>query len=507
VIFVRNAFLKKCSFGLFSFRYSRWLPDVPTWPTIDDVVEDLSSSTPGCRLSSVDRPPINVTLLSTSFREMFDSTRFVVSQNTVRSRRSTGTLSASSPAASDEEELYWQFDVPSRTDKGDYAPTSKLVGSGHDRRKSTLTNGFGSTSRRPPPKDLTSSSTATGVAIGAVTTTATVDIWLSLRPLFLVIDSLLLLFHLTRAYWGCRRILRHGDYDEDGDDDVEKEDDPNSDLRPRPSPVIVRNGGSGGNGVRLPASAIAVNLDRSSTTIVTTTERLIVADWTVEMCSQHRAGTGVTEYFHGVGGQPASLTMTSLGYSPLQRKPAIANSYHLPSDVAAPNQSTPTGGATLSKATHPEKDKCCSSSAGVYAVRHILAACGRIVASRSVLSILGFAALLTSLYVALALTCRSSESEFGWNWRRDQSNGGSRSLASGTTEAASVVDRLVTSYVAVNRYHVAASNEYVYEEASYLYDAILGGCAGGVWNELLNLQTLINNFNAGRCCRCTLSRG
>jgi hypothetical protein len=50
---------------------------------------------------------------------------------------------------------------------------------------------------------------------------------------------------------------------------------------------------------------------------------------------------------------------------------------------------------------------------------------------------------------------------------------------------------------------VTASNEYADDEASYLYEVLLGGSGQSTLNELRNLQALVKHFNAGRSQRYT----
>lgn len=434
-------------FILSIFRYNRWLPELPTWPAIDDVIDELSTT--GCDRSS----PANMTSVTSSFREMFDSTRFVVSFDSVR------------PADSSLNDLdyYW---LPS-TD-ADHSDVPGDRNTERERRVSSTTSG----SNRAPKRQSLPPTT------GSSTSPNTVDVWSSLLPmshLFVGVDVLLVLFHLTRAYAGCRRMLRrYGNDDDDDDIDDEKDDVIGSEHGAlAPAGGCIRNGGHGGNRNNLPTPAIAVDLDRS----LLPTDRLIVADWTVAMYADG-AAAAIVEYHRGQTAASATTT-TSLGYSPLQPKhtQTVVNSAYRSSD-----EHTSSPGDILSASKYSLAG---FKSSSLDLFRCGLTACLRVAASRALLPVFGCAALLVASQIAQRSTTRTLP---------DSVDADDRSVFG--------LDGLGALYARLRQYHVTASNEYTATEAAYLYDVMLIGCVGGIWNELINLQALVEYANTGSLRQC-----
>ena len=482
------------------FRYNRWLPDLPVWPAIDNVMGALSESVTGCISSSVDRPPKNVTSLSSSFREMFDSTRFVVSSGptTHVSRRAAGTSTGSSIWNTDEE-FYWSTSVS--VSDAESAPTKKVYGSLPERRKSQTGGSSSSSSsnnakqKRPTSRESLSTGAAPSSSVPSPTLT---EITSSLRLLFVAVDFLLVLFHLTRAYSGFRHLLRR--YGNEDDDELETEDLRSVDRRQLPShDGRLSNGvGSSVNGYSAKTPAITVDFDRSATVVLPSPDRLIVADWTVEMCPAGHE-SGVVDYFRNDRDKSVPTPLTSLGNSSLQppRRPEMGNtrSAVAPSDGERNRPDHGTDAVPL--ASESKKNIYRLVSVNLRVVVDVLNACVRVTLSRSLLPVLGCAVLLAASHAILRSTCRNLDTELEWNRRRDRPETRGRLWSSDILDVTSGVDLIGALYVTINRYHATASNDYVSEETEYLHDVILERYGRSVVNELQHLQAFIQFFTTG----------
>jgi len=465
-----------------------------------------SESMTRCTASPVDRLSRNITSLSLSFREMFDATRYVVSSEFTSTTRRVVITSASLPTSADDDESYWLLSAPS--DDAGHVPTRKLDSYLADRRKSLTREGArGGSGRRDDNKSKhvisTDSSSVDEAPNSSVPSTTLAEALTSLRVLFVVVDAFLMLFHLTRAYLGFHRLLRRC-----GKEDDEKhanKDFRSADRRSVPSrdACLQNGGGGGGNGLSVPTPVITVDFDRTSSVVLSPPDRLIVADWTVEMCSGGHE-TGVVDYFRKIGDKPIpSMTMTSLGYSSSPPKTEMVKSNHLASSDEEHNRSNHVTDPVVSS-SESQKNICRWASANLRIVVGALNTCGRVASSQSLLPVLGCAVVLVATHALLRSTCRTLDVELDWNRRRDELDARNRLWSSDLQDAMSGIDLISALYVTVNRYHVIESNDYVREETEYLQDVMLAGYGDCVVNELLNLQALVEHFTAGAAIQICL---